>query len=182
VNSKSQKQSSSPKRKTKFINLIFLFLGLSAPLAALAGQNWQLTIVNNNTQTAYYQGFADESCWYPLDLGNNFTIAPNSSHVVSTEEKWAIFSGCGGAKSNITLNFTVFGANGGAVVKTQLVDTSEQAPPGSNSVTCSDNGYGEPTAMGWQMLPAKQGVTPQLSCGKGGSSSTVNATIVLPTF
>lgn len=172
-------------RKLRLCLVAFVLFCMALPHATFAGQNWTLTITNNNAQTAYYQGYTNEACWYPMDLGSSFTIGNGATITKNTEEKWAIFNDCGGGDSYITLNFLVFGSSGYAVAFTvTFVDTYEHAPPATNPLSCSYNGYGQTTAVGWSWVNgAPPGASdPVISCGKSGDSSTTNVSLTLPSF
>ena len=172
--------------KFSFFLAAITFSIMALPSVSYAGQGWYVTMINNNNQDAYYQGFGNEDCWYPKDFNSNFTIKKNSSIRVYTEEKWAVFSGCGGGGQTISLNFLAFGENyTAAVFKVTLVDIFEHSPPGSNPVGCRFNGFGQGTAVGWEWVTPKPPTMsdPVLSCAKTdpGEAATY-LTITLPTF
>ncbi|MEO9966930.1 MAG: hypothetical protein ABJF11_14125 [Reichenbachiella sp.] len=181
---KLNKQNLMMRKAGLYLTMIIMVL-ITLPSVSYGGQNWTLSITNNNSAAAYYQGYINEACWYPMDFSNAFTIGKNSTAVKNTEEKWAVFEDCGGGDSYITLNFLVFGSNGyAAAITVTLVDTYEHAPPASNPINCTSNGYGQNTAVGWAWVNgAPPGASdPIITCGKSGDSSTTNVQLTLPTF
>lgn len=183
----SIKNSGNFKFRSPVFIAVLLISFMMLPSVASAGQNWSVTIVNNNGQEAQYLSYSNKNCWYPGDFANGFSIAANTTVVKATEEKWAVFEDCGGASCIITLSFLVFGTDGlAAVCNVTLVDIDERSAPGTNPIICGGNSaHGNPTAAGWAWAGGKapKGVNPPvITCNKPNGQETTNITITLPTF
>lgn len=152
---------------------------------AEAGQGWYVNMkYAAPVVEAKFSGTSGINCWYINDFANRGWAIPAAGIQKYTEEDWSVF-GCGGGKNNyVQLNFsvtTVSPPKTGSFAFL-LVDTGTGAyiPAGWQSTTCSTDGKGEATAIGWKWTDGNEHPPVPQAATCSMSNGTVTANLTLP--